>query len=307
MKTLLAAATFAVVSVGIHAQTPMSPGEAMRSSGIDLSEVEIEVQTVAPGLHVLFGSGGNVAASIGGQGVLVVDDQFAALVPKIQSAVRALGGGDVDFVVNTHWHYDHTYGNPLLGQSGSWIVSQENSRQMMLSRQLINLVGSVVEQLPTEQGGLPSVTYQDQMQLHFNGDQIDLLHFGPAHTTGDGAVLFRGANVVHMGDVFNNGGYPFIDADNGGELDGVISFCEAVLNLINEDTVVVPGHGPVGGYADLRAYVLMLRTIRARLVTMIADGATLEDVIAANPTAEWDDVKGDSLRLLDRAFASLSQ
>jgi cyclase len=307
MKKVLLVGTFSVLAIGVQAQTPMSPEESMRFLGIDLSAVEIKVQTVAPGIHVLFGSGGNVAVSIGEQGVLVVDDQFPALVPKIKSSIRALGGGDVDFVINTHWHFDHTDGNPLFGAGGSWIVSQANSRQMMLSRQLINLVAAVVEQLPSDQNGLPTITYQDQMQLHFNGEQIDLLHYGPAHTTGDGAVLFRGANVVHMGDVFNNGGYPFIDADNGGELDGVISFCEAVLNQINVDTVVVPGHGPVGGYADLRAYVLMLRTIRERLVAMIADGATLEDVIAANPTAEWDDVKGDSLRLLDRAFASLSQ
>ena len=145
------------------------------------------------------------------------------------------------------------------------------------------------------------------MQFHFNGEQIDLLHFGPAHTTGDAAVMFRGRNAVHMGDVFNNAGYPFIDADNGGDLDGIIRFCEAVLDEIREDTVVIPGHGPIANYSELQEYVLMLRTIRERLAALIASGATLDQVIAAKPTAEWDGVKGDPIRLLDRAFASLTR
>ena len=145
------------------------------------------------------------------------------------------------------------------------------------------------------------------MQFHFNGEQIDLLHFGPAHTTGDAAVVFRGQNAVHMGDVFNSGGYPFIDADNGGGLDGVILFCEAVLQEIEEDTIVIPGHGPVATYSDLAEYVVMLSTIRTRVVELIGQGATLDEVIAARPTAEWDEIKGDPVRLLDRAFASLTR
>ena len=238
---------------------------------------------------------------------LVVDDQFPAMVPKIKAAIRGLGGGEADFVVNTHWHGDHTHGNPIFGEGGSWIVSHANSRRMMTDSQLINLVAEIVEQPASPPEGLPVITYEDRMQFHFNGEQIDLLHFGPAHTTGDAAVMFRGHDVVHMGDVFNSAGYPFIDADNGGGLNGMILFCEAVLKEIGEDTVVIPGHGPVVKYADLEDYVSMLKIIRDRIAALIADGATLDEVIAARPTAEWDGIKGDPTRLLDRAFASLTR
>ncbi len=307
MRRIIASCVGLLVCSSSQAQNPLSPNQLMQSRGIDFATSEITVETVAPGLHVLFGVGGNVAVSIGDQGVLVVDDQYPAMVPKIRAAIRELGGREVDFVVNTHWHFDHTDGNPLLGSAGSLIVSQVNSRLMMTERQLINLTVDVVAQPPSPPEGLPVITYDDRMQIHFNGEQIDLLHFGPAHTTGDGAVVFRGRNVAHMGDVFNTGGYPFIDADNGGDLDGIILFCEAILREINEDTVVIPGHGPVGTYADLTQYVSMLRTVRERVAALIAMGADMDDVIAAKPTAEWDSVKGDPIRLLDRAFVSMTR
>lgn len=296
-----------LVCLGAKAQDIMTGEEYFESFGVDFETTDIRTETVASGLHVLFGPGGNILASIGDQGVLVVDDQFPAMVPKIRAAIRGLGGEDVDFVVNTHWHFDHTDGNPLLGAGGSWIVSHTNSRQMMTDSHLINLVDTVVKQPPSPYEGLPVITYEDRMRFHFNGEQIDLLYFGPAHTTGDAAIVFRGQNVVHMGDVYNSGAYPFIDADNGGRLDGMILFCEAVLDEISQDAVVVPGHGPVARYADLAEYVSMLRIIRKRVAAMIAEGATLDEVIAANPTAEWDAEKGDPNRLLDRAYASLAR
>ncbi len=307
MIRLAVSCAMALACLSVTAQESVSVDEFLRSRGVDFAEIDIRIETVAPGLHVLIGTGGNVAASIGDQGVLIVDDQFPAMVPKIKAAVRDLGGGEVDFVVNTHWHYDHTDGNPILGRGGSWIVSQSNSRRMMTEDQLVNLVADLVEQPAASPEALPVITYDDRMQFHFNGEQIDLLHFGPAHTTGDSAVVFRGRNVVHMGDVFNAAGYPFIDADNGGDLDGIIEFCEAVLDEIDENTIVIPGHGAVGTYTDLQEYVAMLRTIRNRIIVLIAGDATLDDVVAARPTAEWDDVKGDPMRLLDRAYASLSR
>lgn len=310
MKAFLRATSFCaylLVGVSAQAQETLTGIEFFERRGINFDTVQIRIETVSPGLYVLFGAGGNVAVSIGDQGVLVVDDQFPTMVPRIRAAIRELGGDDVDFVINTHWHFDHTDGNPLFGRDGSWIVSQVNSRRMMTDNQLINLVNALVEQPPSSPDGLPVITYENRMRFYFNGEQIDLMHFGPAHTTGDAAVVFRGHNVVHMGDVFNSGAYPFIDADNGGGLDGVILFCEAVLNEINEDTIVIPGHGPVAKYEDLIEYVLMLRTIRDRIAELIARGASLDEVIAAKPTAEWDEVKGDPIRLLDRAFASLTR
>ena len=269
---------------------------------------EITAEKVGENLWVLFGRGGNILASIGEQGVLIVDDQFPELVTANRAKLRELGGGDIDFVVNTHWHFDHADGNKVLGPEGSWIVAQANSRRMMTKDNVINTVlRPPIEQPAYPPDALPVATFDERMQLHFNGEPIDLLHFGPAHTTGDTAVVFRGHNVVHMGDVYNNSGYPFIDADNGGELDGIIRFCEAVLEEIDEDTVVVPGHGPVATYADMADYVAMLKEIRAVMVALIEQGASLEEIVAAQPTAKWDDSKGDPTRLLDRAFASMTR
>jgi cyclase len=295
------------VAAPLGAQTPVTPAELMSERGVDFGAIEITVETMGPGLYVLFGSGGNIAVSSGEEGVLIVDDQFAALAPKIRSAIQSLGGRNPDFVINTHWHYDHTDGNPVFGSSGSWIVAQANARRMLTESQLVNLVVAVVRQAPSPAVGLPVITFEDRLSFHFNDEVIDLLHFGPAHTTGDTAVVFRQHNAVHMGDVFNNAGYPFIDADNGGSIDGVIAFCESVLQELDADTRVIPGHGPVASRDDLRAYVEMLRTVRERITALIENGATLEQVLAARPTAEWDAARGDPLRLVDRAYASLQR
>ena len=290
-----------------HAQEIISSDEAFKRFGVDPATTEIRAEQLAPGLHVIYGAGGNVVASIGDDGVLIVDDQFPQSVPRIEKAIEALGGSAIDFVVNTHWHFDHADGNLLLGKQGSLIISHEHSRKMLLDRQLINLVGLVVEQPAYEPHGLPLITFDDGLRLHFNGDTVDVLHFGPAHTTGDAIVFFRNSKVVHMGDVFNMASYPFIDADNGGDLDGVIRTCEAVLQKLDEDAVVVPGHGRAAAYGDLEAYLAMLTTIRERVVALIDEGATLEEIVAARPTSEWDEVRGDPTRLLDRMHLSLTR
>ena len=273
-----------------------------------LAATEIRSEQVSDNLYVLFGLGGNIAVSIGAQGVLIVDDQFPELVPKYTAAIRGLGGGEVDFAINTHWHYDHADGNKSLGPAGTWLISQVRSREMMTKTNVINTVlrpPFTQEAYPA--AALPVATFDDRMQLHFNGERIDLLHFGPAHTTGDAAVIFRGHNAVHMGDVFNASGYPFIDADNGGDLDGMIVFCESVLGELDEGAIVIPGHGQVAGYADLERYIQMLKSVRDKIAALVAEGATLEQVIAAQPTAEWDDTYGDPARMIDRAYATLSR
>ncbi len=257
---------------------------------------------------MLFGVGGNIAVSIGAQGVLIVDAQFPEMVPKYRAAIRELGGDDIDLAINTHWHYDHADGNKSLGPEGVWLVAQSKSRQMMTKNNVINtVVRPPFPQNAYPAAALPAATFDDRMQLHYNGEQIDLLHFGPAHTTGDAAVVFRGHNAVHMGDVFNNAGYPFIDADNGGDLDGTIAFCEAVLKELRPGAVVIPGHGAVAKYADLERYIEMLKGVRAKVSALIKDGATLEQVIAAKPTAEWDERYGDPTRMVNRAYAALSR
>jgi cyclase len=255
--------------------------EAMRNT-------PITEQRIADGFYVLFGVGGNIAVSIGDSGVLTVDNQFPQMAPKYKAKINELGGGDIDFSINSHWHFDHADGNLVLGPEGTWLVAHENSRDMLTRTNTINLVTQSREQPAYPVEALPVITYSDRMSFEFNGERIDLLHYGPAHTTGDTAIVFRERNAVHMGDVFNNAGYPFVDADNGGSLEGIIDFCRAVLNEIDTSTVVIPGHGPVADFVEIADYVAMLSQIRDRLRSLIDDGASLEQVIAARPTAEWD-------------------
>lgn len=277
-----------------------------KAFGWDFATAEVTVQHVAERLDVLFGVGGNVLVSHAEDGVLLVDDQFPEMTPKLLAAITELGGGGVDFVINTHWHFDHADGNTTLGPGGAWLVAQANARRMMQDTHVVDLVALQYTQQGYPAEALPTITYDRSMQFHFNGERIDLLHFGPAHTTGDTAVLFRGSNVVHMGDVYNNSGYPFIDVGNGGDLDGVISFCQAVLAEINPDTVVVAGHGPVSNYDEMAAFVAMLQVVRDRIAALIGDGADLEAVIAAKPTAGFDERYGDPALLIDRAYFSLA-
>jgi len=274
----------------------------------DFSQIQIVTQQVRDDLYVLFGAGGNMLVSIGEQGVLMVDDQFPEMVPKYKAAIAELGGGqDIAFVINTHWHFDHADGNEVLGPQGTWFVSQENARRMMMRHNIVNMVSATVDQPAYSPEAWPVLTYDDTMHMYFNGQQIDLLHIGPAHTTGDTAVIFRDRAVVHMGDVFHNSRYPFVDADNGGSLAGIIEFCQAVLDRIEPDTVVVPGHGAVSDRQGLADYVSMLRIIHRRIEAAVNAGASLDEIIALRPTAEWDDVKGDPANFLDRAYVSMTR
>ena len=290
-----------------HADNLLSLDEMAAAFGWDFDAAEIQAEEIRDGLHVLFGLGGNVAASIGDDGVLIVDDQFPQIIPKIEAKIAELGGGAIDFAINTHWHFDHAEGNLALGPKGVWLVSQANSRAMMADDHLIDLVSMQYRQQAYPENAKPDITYDDEMQFHFNGERIDLMHFGPAHTTGDTAVIFRGANAVHFGDVFNNTGYPFIDAGNGGDLNGMIEFCRAVLAEIDENTVVIPGHGALTDYGSLVDYIDMLETVRDRIAKLIAEGADLEAVVAAKPTADLDERYGDPTIMVNRSYTSLAR
>jgi glyoxylase-like metal-dependent hydrolase (beta-lactamase superfamily II) len=272
-----------------------------------LRTTPITTQELADGFHVLFGVGGNILVSIGDNGVLIVDDQFPQMVPKYKATIGSLSGGAINFAINTHWHFDHADGNQTLGPEGTWLVAHERSRQMMTRDNVINLVSQKRDQPAYPPTALPVLAYDDTMQFHFNGERIDLMHFGPAHTTGDTAVIFRGHKTVHMGDVYNNAGYPFIDADNGGSLNGVIEFCTRVLAEIDASYTVVPGHGPVADGQALANYVAMLTTIRDRMNALIASGASLQQVVAARPTSEWDAPNRDAANFLNRAYSSLTR
>jgi len=306
LATLCAMGLFAGPATYAHDE-PLNLDELLGAFGWSFDNAEIRTEKISDSLYVLFGIGGNIGVSVGSQGVLIVDDQFPEMIPQVGDAIRAIGGGGVDFVVNTHWHFDHAEGNLALGPGGTWIVSQANSRAMMLDDHVVNLVAAAYEQEAYPKSALPVITFDDAMQFHFNDEKIELMHIGPAHTTGDAAIIFRGSNAVHLGDVFNAAGYPFIDADNGGDLAGMIAFCKAVLAKIDEQTVVIPGHGKVSNYAGLARYIGMLEDMHATFAKMIKRGKTLEQVIAANPTKKYDESFGDSANFVDRAYKSVSR
>ena len=278
--------------------------------GWDFDEAEITIESISDNIHVLFGLGGNILVSTGEDGVLLVDDQMPELKYKILRSLRKIGGKSVDYIINTHWHFDHAEGNLAFGPDGAKIVAHENSRKMMLNPKPINLSFIVYPQQPYPLNAVPQITYQDSMKLHLNGDQIELYHFGHAHTTGDTAIYLRNSNVLHMGDVFNMTGPPFIDAGNGGSIDGIIHFCEEILKVVNDETVVVPGHGPISTTEDLQTYIDMLIVVRDRIKGQILEGKSLQEIIESDPTKEWRDRFGDGpfiVGVIDRAYAGMTK
>ena len=291
-------------------QAPLNLDQLLEQFGWDLEQGEITTQKVADGLYVLFGVGGNIAASIGDDGVLIVDDMFPELIPKVEAAIRELGGGSVDYAINTHWHFDHAEGNLALGPAGTEIVAHANSAAMMAKNNILNLVITKYRQDAYPPAARPTISFDDRMRFYFNGDEIDAVHAGPAHTAGDVAVIFRQANAVHFGDVFNNTGYPFIDADSGGGINGMIAFCQAILDEVGENGIIIPGHGEVTDAAALQRYIDMLTTVRERVALLIAEGKDKAAVIAAKPTADFDETFGpveNSLGFVDRVYTSLKR
>lgn len=274
--------------------------------GTDLSNIQLVAETLEPGLHVIRGAGGAVVVSIGEDGVLVVDDQFAATVPLLKQQIEMLGGGDVHYVVNTHWHYDHADGNPQLGAEGARIVAHERSREQMMRQSRLDYAGYYYLQPPYPAEGLPQITFSDSLTLHFNGQRIDVAHFGPAHTTGDAVVYFREANVAHVGDLYS-AGYPYLDAPNGGGLAGLIAVTRAIIDWIDEDARVVSGHSPIADMSDLHAYAAMLEATHEAIRGLIEDGKTLDEVLAADVTAPFNDARGNPRLFVTMAYRSMTR
>ena len=252
----------------------------------DFSKVEIKAEKVAEGVYMLTGAGGNVGLSVGQDGAFVVDAQFAPLTDKILAAIRTINPAPVRFVVNTHVHSDHVGGNENMGRAGAILVAHENVRKRMSVEQFNATFNRKTP--PAPESALPVLTFTDAVTLHWNGDDIQVTHVPPAHTDGDAYVRFVRADVVHMGDLFFNGGYPFVDVSSGGRIDGVIAAADQVLAATGEKTRIIPGHGPLASRADLQAYRDTLRTLRDRIAKLKAEGRSRDEVIAARPTADHD-------------------
>jgi cyclase len=235
---------------------------------------------------MLVGEGGNIGVTAGKDGIFLIDDQFEPLLPKIRAAVKTLGDGPIRFVVNTHFHGDHTGSNAKLGEAGAVIIAQENVRKRL---GMERIHPQTKERTPPKPpSAWPLVTYASGINLYLNGDELEVIHVARAHTDGDSIIRFRKANVVHMGDTFWNRAYPFIDVDAGGSIDGIIAAADRVLPTLDAQTKLINGHTPVGTKADLQVFREVMAGARDRVKALLAQGKTLEQVLAAKPSAQWD-------------------
>ncbi|MEW5251405.1 MBL fold metallo-hydrolase [Microbulbifer sp. 2201CG32-9] len=254
------------------------------------ADVTINSEKVSDNLYMLTGAGGNMALLVGDDGAFLVDDQFAPLTDRIVATVAEVSDKPLKFVINTHWHGDHTGGNENLGKQGALIVAHENVRKRMSTDQFMETFGRKVPAAPL--AALPVITFTDATTFHWNGEDVRVQHVDPAHTDGDSIVRFANANTVHMGDTFFNGSYPFIDLSAGGSVDGVIAVMDRVLEQADDNTRIIPGHGALSNKVELRAQRDLLVTLRDRVQKLIDQGKSRDEVIAAQPTKEFDQQYG---------------
>jgi cyclase len=258
---------------------------------VDTSKVTVTVVPVAAGVYMLQGLGGNIGLSVGKDDAFIIDDQYAPLSAKIKAAVATVTPKPVRFVVNTHWHFDHTGGNEAMAGSGAIIFAHENTRRRMSVDQFIQAFNMKVPASPT--AALPVITFSDTITFYTNDDTVRTFHVANAHTDGDAIILFRKANVIHMGDTFFNGRYPLIDLSSGGSLLGMIAAANAGLAMGNAETRFIPGHGPLATRADLVKYRDMLVAVRDRVTGLIGQQRTLQQILAAKPLADFDAIWGN--------------
>ena len=248
--------------------------------------IQVKVSRVAGPVYMLEGSGGNIGLIVGEDATFVVDDQFAPLTPKILAAIKSVTPQPVRFVVNTHWHFDHTGGNETIGKEGALIFAHENVRRRMSTGQFIEALNRTEPAAP--HGALPVVTFTDTMSFHLNGDSIVVFHVPPAHTDGDAVILFAKSNVVHTGDLFVSDRFPFVDRSSGGTINGIIGGAERILAATNAQSKIIPGHGPLADRARVQAYHDMLVVMRDRMRKEVAAKHTIEVVLASKITTDYD-------------------
>lgn len=256
------------------------------SQAQDWASIEVQTVPVAPGIVMLAGAGGNIGVLVGESGTLIVDSQFPQLHDKVVAAITAAGGGPVRFLLNTNWHLDHVSGNELFRQAGAVIVGHEGCPSRMKGEQYHAVLDEKSPVFPI--AAWPEITFADSLTLHVNGEDVEAHHAPGAHSDADAFYVFRKANVIHTGDLFFSGGYPYLDITNGGSIDGTIAAADRILAHCHDGTMLIPGHGPLSDPKRLREYQAMLVTIRDRVARLIAEGRTLDQAVAAKVSADLD-------------------
>jgi cyclase len=272
----------------------------------DFSQVEIKVHQVQGTVYMLEGAGGNIGVSVGADGIVIVDDQFAPLAPKIQAALRGITDRPVRFVINTHWHSDHVGGNGYFQQQGP-VLAHENVRRRMERGGALLGGQRKVPAAPRE--ALPVITFNDRASLHLNGEEIRALHYPGGHTDGDAVIFFTRSKVVHMGDDFVTYGFPFIDVDSGGSVKGMIAAVRNVMATVPGDAKVIPGHGKISTVADLGAFAAMLEEAAARVQKGIQAGKTAEQLRGEKVLAGYEKWSGDFVttdKFIDTLYLDLT-
>ena len=285
-SSTLVGITFAVAAVFIVGLTTSAQQNA------DWDAVEISTHHVAGTVHYVAGRGGNIGLSVGDDGVIMIDDQFAPLTDRIVEAIGGISNGNIRFLINTHVHGDHTGGNENMGRMGVDILAQDRVRARL------------AEQLPAI--ALPVLTYSDAIRIHLNGEEVEILPAPPAHTDGDSFIHFKGSDVLHLGDVFRTVAFPVIDRGNGGTLDGTIEALGIAAGIAGPDTKIVPGHGVVSSRDDVIEFRDMVIDVGAKVAALVEDGATYDEVLAAGPTADYEAKWGDPQRFLTAVYAELA-
>jgi glyoxylase-like metal-dependent hydrolase (beta-lactamase superfamily II) len=255
--------------------------DAAAQQNIDFDKLELRTVKVADGLYVLTGgpAQGNIAVSVGNDGVFLVDSMYAQMHSKIVDAVRAISPLPIRYVVNTHLHGDHTAGNAAMARLGAVIISHENMRKRMADAQSVPAAGT-----------LPVLTYSDSLTLHFNGEEIQIFHPAPAHTDGDSIIYFRKANVAHVGDIPASLRYPNIGVNDGGTVDGMMAAARQLMKVVKPDTKIIPGHlGPIVGFKEIEQQLTMFAAVRDRIAAAIKAGKTEAEVVASKPTRDFDE------------------
>lgn len=253
-------------------------------------DVTIESTKLSEHVYMLKGAGGNIGVLVGEDGVFMVDDQFAPLAARIKEAVSELSDQPIRYLVNTHWHSDHTGGNESFGDDGAIIVAHDNVRKRLGRDEFMKLLKREVPASPAS--ALPQITFAHRVTLHFSGEKITAYHAPYAHTDGDSYIHFANANVIHAGDLVRNGEYPFIDTGSGGGLGGLIKAVKRIIALADDETRIIPGHGALTSKKDLQDYLEMLETTRSRVEALIAEGVSKNKVVFQKPMKDYDEKWG---------------